>query len=86
MVGTGTTIWQGSAFNCTSREIQLLHISNNFEGALEVCNNGAIKGRGLSILADNCFISQINITMRELYNEFMITDLLQEKLETTLLD
>ena len=69
VVGTGTTIWQGSAFNCTSRGIQLLHISNNIEGALEVCNNGAIKGRGLSILADNCFISQINITMSHTFNE-----------------
>ena len=63
VVGTGTTIWQGSAFNCTSRGIQLLHIAHNFENAVEVCNSGAIKGQGLSVFGGNCFISQINITI-----------------------
>ena len=59
-VGPGTTIWEGTAFRCAGGSILLSH--NMFSsGTTDVCNNGAIVGRSLSVV-DTCYTSQLNIT------------------------
>ena len=65
--GPGTTIWQGSAFDCRSGEIQLLHIANRFEGTTDVCNEGAVIGTGCSVI-DSCYTSQLNVTLDQRFN------------------
>ena len=69
--GVGATIWQGSAFSCTSGEIQLLHLANQFEGSTNVCNGGALVGRGLSVI-DSCYTSQLNVTLSQALNRTTI--------------
>lgn len=60
--GQGTTVWQGSGFHCNSDEIQLLHITNQFEGVTNICNDGAIVARGVSAIG-SCYTSQLNVTL-----------------------
>ena len=63
----GLTIWRGTAFNCLSGEIVLLHnqfTSDSDEGVSthDECNNGSIQG--YSVRAENgCFISQLSVVM-----------------------
>ena len=68
----GTTVWQGSAFNCTSGEISLFHDRyESDEGALGDCNNGDIVGRSLRAVSsiDNnnstvtSYVSQLSVTV-----------------------
>ena len=61
----GSTIWQGTAFNCvgSTNEIDLLH--NRFESdrnILKTCNNKTIVVQGLRI-DGNCYTSQLNVTV-----------------------
>ena len=61
----GSTIWQGTAFNCESgtQEIVLLH--SRFESdrnILKTCNNKTIMGQGLDV-DGNCYTSQLNVTV-----------------------
>ena len=45
----GATVWTGSAFDCRSNEITLLHrLFTDSGGTSRECNNGAIVGRSLS--------------------------------------
>ena len=63
-----STIWQGSAFQCTGNRISLLHhISNDADS----CNGGEIHGQLTSVDAtSNIYTSVLNITARvELNNE-----------------
>lgn len=60
VVGPGTTIWEGSAFQCAGGSILLSH-SLFLSGTTDVCNNGAIVGRSLSV-DNNCYTSQLSIT------------------------
>ena len=58
-----TTVWKGTAFNCSNglNEISLIH--SRFpteEGAHGSCNNGKIKGQSLWI-ENNYYISQLNV-------------------------
>lgn len=62
-VGRGTTLWRGTAFNCSAvgNEIALRH--NRFttrDGASDKCNNGNITGRSLRVEGEH-YISQIHI-------------------------
>ncbi len=60
----GATVWQGTAFDCLSNEITLLHsrFTYNGDGTFGVCNDGAIVGK--SIGAENgCFTSQLTIKL-----------------------
>ena len=62
VVGIGTTVWQGSVFNCplSSDEIQLPH--DQFQrNLIEYCNNGGIVGKALRTESPNKFISQLAI-------------------------
>ena len=48
----GTTVWQGSVFNCTSREISLFHnVYGSIEGAYGEC--GDIVGQSLISTTDD---------------------------------
>ena len=60
-VGGGITVWQGSAFQCpqSSDEIALRHAQ--FLGSVGVCNDGAICAHAVSILAPDCFISNLTV-------------------------
>lgn len=59
-VGPGTTVWNGSAFNCDQgNEINLRH-SQLLDNRME-CNGGAIFGN-IVHHDNNCFVSQLNIT------------------------
>ena len=67
----GITVWQGSAFNCTSGEISLFHDRyESDEGAFGDCNNGDIVGRSLRVNSiDNnnstvmSYVSQLSVTV-----------------------
>ena len=62
-VGPGTTIWRGTAFNCTARghAIALRHsLFSTPQGAHGQCNNGNITGHSLSKDSGN-FTSEIHV-------------------------
>jgi hypothetical protein len=61
VVGPGTTVWEGSVFRCAGGSILLSH-SQFSSGTSDVCNNGAIVGRSLSVVDNNCYSSQLSIT------------------------
>jgi hypothetical protein len=61
--GNGATVWGGSAFNCASNEIILLHPSFN-RGTSGECNDRAIIGESVSMSDDGtCFTSKLNVTV-----------------------
>ena len=67
VVGTlyGTTVWRGSAFNCISGEISLIHslyTESAHRRARGQCNNGSIIAQSLGI-NDGCYISQLSVTV-----------------------
>ena len=59
------TVWSGSAFQCASREITL---RNSDFGSIPlpamICNDGKIIGHGI-LQHNNCFTSQLNVTLSE---------------------
>ena len=61
VVGSGTTIWEGTAFRCAGGSILLSH-SQFSSGTTDMCNNGAIVGRSQSVVDNNCYTSQLSIT------------------------
>ena len=62
-MGAGITVWTGSAFNCTGNNILLRHSQfMSPHGVNGTCNNGMIIGYSLR-MTDNCFISQLNVTV-----------------------
>lgn len=71
-MGGTTTIWRGTAFDCPldGSEITLRHdslfasISNQ---AIGIYNGDDISGRGLGVV-NNCYISQLNVTVRKSFN------------------
>ena len=59
----GATVWTGTAFDCSSGEITLLHSSyGDDDGTFGVCNNGNIVARSLGVEGSN-YSSQINVTV-----------------------
>ena len=59
-VGSGATIWGGSAFQCTTGEIILRH--NAFNGdtpQLGDCND--IIGESVGVQDNNCYTSQVRV-------------------------
>ena len=70
VLGSGFTIWRGSAFNCPNVEgdssIRLRH-STFVSGTMGPCNDGAIVGRSLGISINNLnnpvYISQLTINL-----------------------
>ena len=64
-VGAGSTIWTGSAFNCSNSNYMILLLHSHFsstKGDYGSCTNGAIVGRSLSA-EGNYFTSQLNVTV-----------------------
>ena len=62
-MGSGATVWQGTAFQCDYDEIVLRH--SQFGGShnpIGYCNNGAIVAQGLGVV-NNSYISQLNVTV-----------------------
>ena len=55
------TLWEGSAFECPSREITLANTDFGTPRAMGVCNDGRIVARGLSV-DSGCYTSQLNVT------------------------
>ena len=63
--GNGFTIWQGSAFNCSSNndKFTLRHSSFRDEGTQGNCNDGGIEARSLGVSMDSVYTSQVNVTV-----------------------
>lgn len=63
VVGAGTTVFEGSAFDCENshNEIKLLHLRfNSTDGARGTCNNGIIVGRSTGV-EDSLYTSQLDV-------------------------
>lgn len=61
----GATIWAGSALNCPSNEIVLLHRRYTEPGGTtRSCSNGATVARSLYV-RNNLYISQLNTTVTQ---------------------
>ena len=61
------TVWKGSAFDCSSNEIALIHSlfgsdTQSQTIAAGECNNGSIRAHSVQV-EDNCYTSQLNITV-----------------------
>ena len=70
IIGSGYTIWQGSAFNCSepSQRNQIVLQHSQFRdydnSVFGMCNNGAIVGHSLAKNdTENTYISQLTITI-----------------------
>ena len=57
----GTTIWNGTAFDCRSKGIILFH-NSGLSGTVGECNNGDIVGQRVS-QRNNSYTSQLNVTV-----------------------
>ena len=66
MGGTATR-WKGSLLNCPLDVITLRHSQFESNQAFESCNNGDISGYGIRVI-NNCYTSQLNVTVRESFN------------------
>ena len=65
IVGGGTTVWQGSAFQCSGLNRYILLRHSNFnatEKPYGECNNGAITARAIGV-HDSCFRSQLTVSL-----------------------
>ena len=62
VVGGGSTVWLGSAFECSPLdEILLLHSNYASNGAEGECNNGDIVARSQGVVGRDCFVSQLTV-------------------------
>ena len=66
MGGTATR-WKGSLLECPLDVITLRHSQFGSNQAIEICNNGDISGYGIGVV-NNCYTSQLNVTVRESFN------------------
>ena len=66
MGGTATR-WKGSLIECPLDVITLRHSQFGSNQAIETCNNGDISGYGIGVV-NNCYLSQLNVTVRENFN------------------
>ena len=61
----GATVWTGTALNCPSDEIVLLHrrfTESDPDGVTRSCNNGVTVVQSLTV-QDNLYTSQLNVTI-----------------------
>lgn len=67
-VGTGNTLWTGTAFDCATNGIILRHERfAQLGGAVGECNNGAIDGQSVGV-ENNCYTSEIAVTVSATFN------------------
>ena len=63
VMGYGTTVWTGSAFNCRSSNNDIILLHNRFNNGTDgTCTNGAIVGRSIAVDGNN-YTSQLNVTI-----------------------
>ena len=73
ILGSGATVWQGSAFDCGPSSDRILLSHSQFEGVTDYCNNGAIEGRSIAVIdiptnngtSDKCFMSQLHVALTD---------------------
>ena len=72
-MGGTATLWRGTVFNCPldNSEITLRHSQFASNQEIGICNDGDVIGRGLDN-TNNCYTSQLNITVREIFNNEMV--------------
>ena len=59
----GATVWRGTAFDCATNEITLLHsVFKSGHGAFGTCNNGAIMAQSLGV-ENSYYTSQLNVRL-----------------------
>ena len=68
ITGGGATVWQGTAFQCSSIIILRYTHFGGSHNSIQTCNNGAIVAQALGIVNNN-YISQINIIVSPELNE-----------------
>lgn len=71
VTGRGSTIWQGSAFNCSSG-IQLRHTLFQSGSPTGECNGGTIIAQGISASDLHCYTSQLIVSVTPSLNRKMI--------------
>lgn len=61
-VGRGSTLWTGTAFDCTNNWINLRHslFNDTGRGATGDCSGGAIVGESVGV-TDNCYTSRLRV-------------------------
>ena len=88
MGGTATR-WKGSLLDCPLNEITLRHSQFGSDQAIETCNNGDITGYGIESGAvtnnNNCYISQLNVTVRASFNNKTVQCILNSNEGTTII-
>lgn len=86
-VGSGSTIWRVSAFDCTQNEIILRHSEfDDIGGTSGLCNGGAISGRSVGV-EGNRYTSQLTLTVTpELHNQTVTCLLNSNGVRTTIRD
>ena len=70
MIGrrVGSTVWRGSAFNCTNDEIVLQHkrFSSDSENGVHACNNGLITAQSLTVDEEQrVYTSQLSVNVTD---------------------
>ena len=66
IVGGGNTIWSGTAFDCSSKSNEIILRHSQFDSELGTfgnCNEGAITAHSLGVVNNNCYSSQLNVTI-----------------------
>jgi hypothetical protein len=67
-VGTGNTLWTGTAFDCAAKGIILRHERyTESGGAAGDCSSGAIHGQSIGV-ENNCYTSEIDVTVSATFN------------------
>ena len=62
ITGSGSTIWEGTAFNCDGNDILLRHDRFTDSGGVsDICNDGNIVGRSTGVENNNCYTSELNV-------------------------
>ena len=61
-VGRGSTLWTGTAFDCTNHWINLRHslFNDSNRGATGDCSGGALVGQSIGVMG-NCYTSQLHV-------------------------
>ena len=71
IAGGGTTLWRGSAFDCssTSNEIRLRHSTFSTDGTSGSCNDEAMWARSIGLTNTNCYTSELRVTVSTSFND-----------------